>query len=307
MINRRELMSTNSLEEAIKLLFNINFNGRIDIITQEAMIGQVALEYDELGKNARAETYQKIVEDFKNRTGCYGVNHPREGMNVGTILEVGCGSGLLTLQLAEQTNSDRIIGIDISEEMIKLASGNLVRYTQRKREKIKEFWSRLPEYLKPKVEEEDKLEQNTLLANRINFIIGNIYDLERYASQRINYIVCRNVLHRLKEPEKALIQMYKLLSPKGKIYIRDLRRDANWKIILERIGEKRWQTHTLVGDYVKAMASMLTVSELKSILKSAGICKYEITNGEYIGCEIKATDNIKEYETETEYVCVIEK
>ncbi|MBU2638723.1 MAG: methyltransferase domain-containing protein [Nanoarchaeota archaeon] len=298
-------MKTETLEEAISLLFNRISTGRACIFTQEAMTGCVAIEYDSLGKSGREETYKRIAEDFKRRTGCYGKNHL--SFNVGSILEIGCGSGLLTTELAQQTNSDKIIGLDISGYMINLAQSNLSRKSKEEIEKIKEFWERLPEYCKPSQGDYEKLERNPPIFNRIRFVMGSVYSLQDAGFQNINYIVCRNALHRFQYPERALKQMHQALSPTGKIYIRDLRRNANWKTVMERIGEKRWQTQTLVEDYIGAMASMLTTDELEKALHSLGITSFEISDGRYISDGIKSPDNIKEYEQDTEYVCIIQK
>ena len=145
------------------------------------------------------------------------------------------------------------------------------------------------------------------MSDKITYLNGNVYDLQNIGLQNIDFIVCRNALHRFQYPEKALKQMYQVLSPGGKLYIRDLRRDANWQIVLERIGEKRWQTKTLVEDYIGAMASMLTTKELEKTLRSLGITSFDITDGRYINGEIKNPSNIKEYERDSEYVCVIRK
>ncbi len=306
--DRAKIMATRSLEEAVKELFGLDSNGRICIFNQEAMTGSVASEYDELGKSERQETYKRLAEDFKRRTECYGINHPATSMNVGSIIEVGCGSGLLTLELAEQTNGD-IIGLDLSEDMLHLAKENLTRRSNKKVEEIKTFWKRIPEYCKPTDKEHQKVDETPPLLDRIRFVKGSVYDLQSTLTDlyHADYIVCRNVLHRFQHPEKALKQMYQTLSPNGKLYLRDLRRDANWQNILERIGEKRWQTQTLVEDYIKAMAGMFTIRELEETLKYLGITNFKITDGVYVGGVIKNQDNIKEYEKETEYVCIIQK
>lgn len=309
MVNKEELMNTKTLREAVKLLFNRQSSGRDCILTQEAMRGRVATEYDTLGKSVRMETYKKLAEDFKIRTGCYGVNHPSTGMNVGTILEVGCGSGLLTVEIAQQTNSDRIIGLDISDDMITLAQSNLSRKSRERTEEIKEFWKRLPKCCKPCPEDYAKLEHKPPFFGRINYVLGSVYELQKLIGDvpDINYVVCRNALHRFQFPERAIKQMYEVLAPSGKLYIRDLRRDADWKTVLARIGEKRWQTQTLVEDYVGAMASMLTTQELEKVLNSLSITNFEINNGIYATGEFRSTDNIKEYEEGIEYVCIVRK
>lgn len=78
-------------------------------------------------------------------------------------------------------------------------------------------------------------------------------------------------------------------------------------LALERIGEKRWQTQSLVEDYIAAMAAMLTTQELDNMLNSLRITNFKITDGRYSGGESMDPSNIKEYETDTEYVCIIQK
>src|SRR3989338_7382539 len=305
-MNREEIENTKSLAEAVHKIFGNHIDSRSYVLKTESMTESLAQEYDAIGKNHRQETYQRIAEDFKKRTGCYGVNFPRTAFNVGTILDIGCGSGLLTLELAEQTNGN-IIGLDLSEEMISLAKDNLARRSQEKTKEIKEFWKKIPEYCKPSQQDLEKLEKNHPLLERINYVRGSVYELEETDIQNINYVVCRNALHRFQYPERALEQMYTVLSHNGKIYIRDLRRDANWQIILKRIGEQRWQTQTLVQDYICAMASMFTTEELEQTLLSLGIKEFNLSSGEYLPKEISAKEGLNEYAEDTEYVCIITK
>jgi trans-aconitate methyltransferase len=45
--------------------------------------------------------------------------------DVGRVLDVGCGNGLVTLDLAQRFATSRVDGIDVSAEMIRLAQGHL--------------------------------------------------------------------------------------------------------------------------------------------------------------------------------------
>lgn len=308
-ISRNKIEQTSSLEEAIKEIFDLDITGKSHIFPQESMRGNVAKYYDELGRNARTQTYQMICEDFKNSTGCYGKNHPATNMQVGTILEIGCGSGLLSLQLTEHTNG-YVIGVDLSDEMIKIANTNLQKRSKEKITEIKEFWEKLPNSCKPKKEDYIKLEKNPPLFDSLEFRKGNVSDLSLLVSDKkdINYIVCRNALHRFSDTKNAIQKMYSALAPNGKLYIRDIKRDANWKTILKRIGNQRWKRPCLVKDYIGAMASMLTTKELEKILKNIGIQKYNIRNGDYnINDKTNPSQNLREYASEVEYVCVIKK
>ena len=121
----------------------------------------------------------------------------------------------------------------------------------------------------------------------------------------MDYVICRNALHRFKNPQEALRQMYSILKKGGRIYLRDLRRNANWNVVVKRIGDERWKNQGLVKDYVVAMASMLTLEELEKILEDLKIKKFIISDGKYILND--SQNDFREYEEETEYVCVITK
>ena len=228
---KKRVMQTMSLDEAISDVFDVKINGRACVLKSEAIGGEVARRYDVLGKNSRSDTYEKICEDFKNSTKCYAKNHLN--MNIGTILDIGCGSGLLSLPLSEKTNG-YILGIDSSSEMIDLAYKNLKVYSQKKLDKARVFQKKinsnmrykgnLAEFVKPAIE----------------FRKGSVYRLPELVSDKkdINYILCRNALHRFRNPKKAIQKMYSALSPSGKIYIRDIKRDAKWETIISRIPKK---------------------------------------------------------------------
>ena len=298
------LEKTESLEEAVKELFGLNLEGRLCILTQEVMNDEVAKAYNQIGSLARLETYQKIVEDFKNRTGCYAVNHLH--YDLGDILDIGCGSGLLSLALAEHTVGN-IVGVDLSSDMINLANENLTRRSKERIEEIKLFWEKIPWYCKPGKAEHEKLERNPPLLDEVQFRTGSVYDIPRIVRDlsQINYVVCRNALHRFQNPKGAIQKMYRVVAPGGKIYIRDLRRDADWKTVIKRIGEERWKRPVLVKDYVGAMAAMLTVNEVHRLLGELGISDYQISDGSYKLRENRTTYGMKEYAGEVEYTCVI--
>ncbi|MCK4650275.1 class I SAM-dependent methyltransferase [Candidatus Pacearchaeota archaeon] len=300
-ILKKRITQTVSLNQAVENIFDAEMNGRTYVLENEAIGGIVAREYNILGKTSRNDTYRKICEDFKNSAECYAKNHLN--MDCGTIVDIGCGSGLLSLPLSEKTNG-YILGIDSSTEMIDLAYKNLKEYSQKKLNGAEIFQKRihnnakrkgnLAEFVKPAVE----------------FRKGSVYYLPELVSDKknINYILCRNALHRFRNPKEAIQKMYSVLSSGGKIYIRDIRRDANWETVISRIGKQRWTTPCLVEDYIGAMASMLNTGELEKILKEIGIKNYKIRDGCYNTSENSIDNsNLKEYESEVEYVCVIKK
>jgi 2-polyprenyl-3-methyl-5-hydroxy-6-metoxy-1,4-benzoquinol methylase len=265
-INRTEIEATKSLEEAVAEIFSIDTSKRTCLFPNEAMTGELAEAYDKVGREARRGTYRNLVVDFLERTSYLEEKRPE-------ILDAGCGSGLLSLELARRTNA-LIIGVDVSQDMIRLANRN-------KREMNPE-------------------------AN-VFFFPENLYSLSELTGgeHHFDYVACRNVLHRLKDPKKAIQQMYASLKHGGKMYLRDLRRDANWKTVVERIGEQRWQHSELVRDYIGAMAQMLTINELRGLLDGLNL-SYTLSDGRYAGVG-SDSQGLKEYQEDVEYACVVTK
>ncbi|GEM_PF-1500488 len=307
-ITKEALEKTGSLTEAIRNFYDLNLEGRLCVLDSEAMNGCVAKAYNQLGISARKGTYRKIVADFKTRTG---YKEGKERRNL--IVDVGCGSGILSIELAEQTDGI-VLGIDLSKDMIKLANQNKERKAEEfVEEVVSQYKSEGYDFTGFIPASHDLLPEIIDASNynnaRTHFREGNVYGLSKLIKKRsVDYVVCRNTFHRLREPQKALKQMLKALRVGGKLYIRDLRRDADWKTVVERIGEKRWASPVLVKDYIEAMASMITIEELKKMLIDNGIKKYSMSEGSYRnGNEPLPKENIKEYEKETEYVCIVEK
>lgn len=293
-MDKKLIEVTSSLEEAIKLLFGVDLNGRTVLFEKEGMNHEVAKAYNQLGLTARRETYRNIAEDFKVRTGCYNANHPM--MSVGTIVEVGCGSGLLSLELAGQTNG-KVVGIDISANMLELAYQNAQQRQVEKRAEREAFQERYPQlFLNAPATKEIPLS--------VEFRQGTVYDLSQIIPEPdINYIVCRNTFHRFQDAEKAIHTRYDILAPGGKIYIRDLKRDAPWNIVVERIGP-RWNSLVLVEDYLRAMAGMFTMNEVSDLLKTLTGSKFTLTDGSY---HSGSKSSLPEFERDVEYVAVVEK
>lgn len=261
-IPRQQLEQTASLAEAVELLFGRQISGRTHILHEEAMEGQLARHYHQLGLQHRQETYREIVLDVKERSGELS----------GTIIDAACGSGLLTKHLLAETSA-QIIAFDTSAAMIEFARQYLY-YGQ-----------------------ED--------TGRLRFVKESVYRLPEIQGFPINHIICRNALHRFHNPERAIAAMYKTVTAGGTLYLTDIKRDAPWEILLERIGEERWQHPALVMDYVGALAGALTVAELDETLEKLQIKNYEISNG--VPRKKQQHKGLNEYSDVVSYVAIVRK
>lgn len=117
----------------------------------------------------------------------------------GTILDVGTGPGRLPIEIAKQITNVKVVGIDLSEDMVRIAKKN--------------------------AEKEG-------LADKVEFIVGNAYDTG-FGDCSMDLVISTGVIHHLKEPAKAFNEIYRILKHKREAWMYDGRKDAT-KIEIEK-------------------------------------------------------------------------
>jgi len=136
--------------------------------------------YDRYPNRIFAKWFKRIANDIRDRPVS------------GTILDVGTGPGRLPIEIAKQVADVEIVGIDISEDMVKIAKRN--------------------------AEEEG-------LAERVRFRVGSAYDTG-FADCSIDLVVSTGMIHHLKEPVDAFNEFCRILKRGGEAWIYDGRKDA---------------------------------------------------------------------------------
>jgi ubiquinone/menaquinone biosynthesis C-methylase UbiE len=124
----------------------------------------------------------------------------------GRYLEIGAGPGFLTMMLAQANPDISITAVDISPEMVEVAS----------------------EYAK-----ENGLE------DRIQYLVGDVADeafMQRLGVFDIAY--SSYSLHEWKEPEKSIRNLWQAVSEEGLMYIYDFRKMAWLRFLPFKSGEK---------------------------------------------------------------------
>ena len=101
-----------------------------------------------------------------------------------SLLDVGCGWGLLLQTLSQKDKSLKLFGIDISPEMVRVAKRN---FQNNKQVEIKEGSA-------------DKLP---------------------YKSSSFDYVTCILSFHHHPNSQQSLREMYRVLKPKGRLYLFD--------------------------------------------------------------------------------------
>jgi SAM-dependent methyltransferase len=102
-----------------------------------------------------------------------------------SVLDVGCGPGNITAELARKVDHGSIIGIDIAPSVIEIA----------------------------------RVEQTEKSAN-LSFAVGDVYQLE-YPDAHFDVVYAHQVLQHLGRPVDALIEMRRVLKPGGLLAARD--------------------------------------------------------------------------------------
>lgn len=109
--------------------------------------------------------------------------HLSKGMS---LLDVGCGPGNITADLASRLGDGPVIGIDLSEEVIELASS----------------------------------QYDTVTNPNLSFEVGNVYEVD-YLDDHFDVVYAHQVLQHLSRPVDALQEMKRVLKPGGTLAVRD--------------------------------------------------------------------------------------
>lgn len=194
-----------------------------------------------------AKKYEKLdAKNYKNKNSSYRIVSKdilkRTKLKKGKILDLGCGYGGLIGVLNEFLPNMDYKGIDASQWII-------------------EFGKKL-----------HKKNSN------ITLIKCNAEKLP-FKKNTFDIILCRDVIHHLKNPIKVLKEMQRVTKKEGLIYIVDLRRDISKKNIYKGLWEFFNEFPTIAINYLYSIRASYTIKEIKKLLKKSKILNYKILKG----------------------------
>jgi len=166
----------------------------------------------------------------------------------GLLVDIGCGPGYLITDMRRNFKDLSIIGVDISDEMLREASKNVSAIGSK---------------------------ENT------SFRQGDIHALP-FEDNSVDYIISTLSLHHWSEPKQALNEIHRVLEPEGQFLLFDLRRDSPrlfyWLIRFAQIfilptpmRRMNEPTSSLLANY--------TPSELTEIIGETSFKQYSIKKG----------------------------
>ncbi|MGC2175964.1 MAG: methyltransferase domain-containing protein [Acidimicrobiales bacterium] len=131
--------------------------------------------------------HESVLRSHRWRTAENSASFLLGGLARGmTLLDVGCGPGTITADLATRLKEGTVIGIDLSEEVVALAR-------------------------------EQHLASSGV---DLSFRTGDVYSLD-FADATFDVVYAHQVLQHLSRPVEALEEMRRVLKPEGLLAVRD--------------------------------------------------------------------------------------
>ena len=166
----------------------------------------------------------------------------------GTVVDIGCGPGYLINAIAKSLPHLRIIGVDISEDMLKAARNNSSSFD---------------------------------LNKRIKYRRGDVGELP-FKDNAIDFVVSTFSLHHWSDPGEALQEIHRVLKHKGQFIIFDLRRDSRrlfyW---LLRFATKFIVPVPLrnIGEPLGSALSSYTITEVDTMFRKSPFQQWKTKSG----------------------------
>jgi len=141
----------------------------------ERIPAPLASAYAKASRMVRDSYYRKVSEEILARG------------KMGLILDVGTGPGYLPIAIARRSSGIRVVGIDLSRPLIRMARKNAAREG---------------------------------LSDRLTFEVGNAARL-RFADESFDMVISTGVVHSLRNPVAVLREMRRVLKEGGEAIIYD--------------------------------------------------------------------------------------
>lgn len=167
------------------------------------------------------------------------------GVKSGRVLDLGTGSGRLAIELAKAGGTSfKITGVDISENMLKLAQENA---------------------------------QRSGVGDRIRFVLANADNLP-FADSYFDMVISYASLHHWFRPELVFREAERVVKKGGTVVIRDNRRvygNPFWETFIWTLSCFMNRRHR--ENWPKAILASYTIPEVKAILVEAGLNDFKVS------------------------------
>jgi len=190
-------------------------------------------QYSEIMKKKLGREYSRFADNV--------IKKVNPAMN-STILEIGPGPGWAGINLLKKRKDLKLVGLDASPDMIRVARENAAK---------------------------EGFHDN-------KFILGFGEDMSQIKDRQFDLVISRDSLHHWEEPEKVFKEIKRILKPNGKLYIHDSRRNMNFfgRLIVSIFS--KFLSHNMGFHWKASIAASYTPDEIILMLSGIGINDWQV-------------------------------
>jgi ubiquinone/menaquinone biosynthesis C-methylase UbiE len=209
---------------------------------------------DGLTGGAEVAEYDRFQKHLRDKGVLETDNIIKHGISYGTALEIGPGPGYLGLEWLKKTNNTKLTGLEISEDMKKLAIKNAEEYGMK---------------------------------NRIEYVIGNATKSFPFESGAFDGVFSYGSLHEWTDPIPVFNEILRVLKTGARFYISDLKRNINFimKSLMKMFTKSAGIVILKDGVTTSINASYLR-KEILEILKKSDLKNFSVSE-HFAGLRIK--------------------
>ena len=208
----------------------------------ERIPGPLASSYEKATRLAIDLYYTRVADEIVS------------SFQQGLILDLGTGPGYLPIEILKKASGIKIIGVDLSRGLIRMARVNA---------------------------------QRAGLSDRLDFQFGNSANL-RFSDSAFDMVLSTGMLHSLKQPVKVFQEIYRVLKKGGQTWIYDPAQ------IAFHIDRKKWKASLSHRDrfFLWLFRTLKLLKPIKTYTRAQVLEMLKATDFEILSIE-KAKDEIK--------------
>ena len=170
----------------------------------------------------------------------------KNGLTNGAGLEIGPGPGYVGLEWLKMTQGTSLVGLEISEEMIKMAAKNAAEYG---------------------------------FENRVRYIQSNATERFPFNSNTFDAVFSYSSLHEWEKPENVFNEIHRVLKTGGHFLVSDLRRDVSF--FIRQIMKAAVKQPSMKAGLLTSLAAAYTKDEINKILSETKLNTFQIVKSPF--------------------------
>jgi len=195
------------------------------------------------------QTYNSMMRGLRDK-GWMETDHIiTSGITHGFALEIGPGPGYLGLEWLKRTESTILMAVEISPEMTKIAERNAREYG---------------------------------LEGRVKYVKGDAYQIP-FDDNTFDGVFSNGSLHEWSQPIRVFDEVYRVLKPRAKYFISDMRRDMN--PFVKQFMRLMAKPKEIRPGLVSSINASYTIDEIRSILDQSNL-RESVVAKTFMGFEI---------------------